>query len=151
MKKLLFLLPVLLSATVANAMQVGDPLPTFKIVDQFGKEQVLSSDTKTIMVTSSKVTSEIIKDYLLEKGKGFLERNSAYYVADISGMPSVISKLFAVPKMKDYPFSILLVDKKQAKTFSKKEDQITIYTIENGKVLSINYIKEKEELASFFK
>ncbi|PIE62158.1 MAG: hypothetical protein CSA25_06540 [Desulfobacter postgatei] len=132
-------------------MKVGDRLPTFKIVDQFDKEHVLSADANTIIVTSSRGTSEIIRDYLLAQEKDFLEKNRAYYVADISGMPSFIAKFFAIPKMKDCPFSILLVDEEQTKSFSKKNDQITIYTIENAKVSSVNYLKTKEELSNFFK
>ena len=45
------------------------------------------------------------------KGKeNILEKNSAVYVADISGMPSLISKFIALPKMKKYPFSVLLLE-----------------------------------------
>ncbi len=132
-------------------MEIGDSLPTFKIVDQFDKIHVLSANTNTIIVTSSMKPYEIIRDYLLAHEKDFLEKNKAYYIADISGMPSFVAKLFAIPKMKNCPFPILLVNEEQAKTFSKKEDQITIYTIQNANVSSVNYLKTKEELANFFK
>lgn len=132
-------------------MKVGDNLPKYKIFDQFEKEHVLSSDTNILIVTSSKLTGEIVKEYLLDQEKDFLKNNNAYYIADISQMPSMISKLFAIPKMKEYPFSVLLIDKEQAKIFNKKDDHVSIYIIKNRKVLSINYIKEKEELAHFFR
>ncbi|PIE60948.1 MAG: hypothetical protein CSA29_05870 [Desulfobacterales bacterium] len=150
MKKLLLILSILSSSAFANAMEVGDNLPTFKLIDQFENEHVLSANTNTIIVTASKGMGEIIRAYLLDQEKDFLVKNNAYYIADISGMPSFIAKLFAVPKMKNCPFSILLVDEEQTKTFSKKEDQITIYTIENAKVSSVKYITTKEELAHVF-
>ena len=149
MKKILFSI-LLFVATFANALSIGDSTPTFEIKDQFEKAQKISADAKTILVAGDKGTSEILRDYISAKDKGFLEANKAYYVADISGMPSLISKFFALPKMKKYDFSILLVDEEQTKSFSKKEDNITVYSITDGKVSDVKYIKTAEELNSVF-
>ena len=150
MKKILFS-TLLLLATVANALNIGDTTPTFDIKDQFEKAQKISPDSKTILVAGDKGTSEILRDYLLSKEKGFLEANKTNYVADISGMPSLIAKFFALPKMKKYPFSILLVDEDQTKSFTKKEDNITVYTITEGKVSDIKFIKTAAQLDAVFK
>ena len=150
MKKILFSV-LLFVATFANALIIGDSTPTFDIKDQFEKAQKISTDAKTILVAGDKATGEILKEYLLKKEKGFLEANKTYYVADISGMPSLISKFFALPKMKKYPFSILLVDEEQTKSFSKKEDNITVYSVTDGKISAIKYIKTAAELDSVFK
>ncbi len=150
MKKVLFS-ALLLVATFANALSIGDSTPTFAINDQFEKAHTIAADTKTILVAADKDTSEILRDYFLTKEKGFLEANKAYYVADISGMPSLIAKFFALPKMKKYPFSILLVDENQTKEFTKKEGNITVYSVNNGKISDVKYIKNAEELAGLFK
>ena len=44
----------------------------------------------------------MLRDYLLpiSEKENVLEKNGAVYVADISGMPSLISKFIALPKMK---------------------------------------------------
>ena len=89
MKKILFSV-LLLVATFANALSIGDSTPAFEIKDQFEKAQKISADTKTILVAGDKATGEILKEYLLKQEKGFLEANKTYYVADISGMPSLI-------------------------------------------------------------
>ena len=150
MKKILFSL-LLAGATIANAFNIGDSAPTFKINDQFEKAQVIKADTKTILFAAEKAMSEVLRDYLLTKPKGFLEENKAYYIADISGMPSLIASFFALPKMKKYPFSILLVDENQTKQFAKKEDTITVYTLTDGKITDIKYIKTAEDLDAVFK
>ncbi len=150
MKKI-YLGMFLFLATIANALEVGEAVPTFKINDQFEKAQVIKADAKNIIVAGDRDASEVIRDYLLEKGKGFLESNNSYYVADISGMPSLITKFFALPKMQDYPFSILLVTEEQSKSFTKKEGQITVYSVENGKVTNKKFIKTAEELDAVFK
>lgn len=150
MKKILFSV-LLFVATFANALSIGDTTPTFDIKDQFGKAQKISVDTKTILVAGDKASGEILKEYLLKKEKGFLEAKKTYYVADISGMPSLISKFFALPKMKKYPFSILLVDEEQTKSFSKKEDKITVYSVIEGKISAIKYIETAAQLDAVFK
>ncbi len=150
MRKILFT-ALLAFATFANALSVGDSTPNFKIKDQFEKDNVIKSDAELVLFAGDKGMSEVLRDYLKPKGKGFLESKKAYYMADISGMPSLIAKFFALPKMKKYPFSILLVNEEQAKSFDKKEDNITVYTINNGKVSDIKYIKTSKELDEVFK
>jgi len=150
MKKILFS-ALLFVATFANALNVGDTTPTFDIKDQFEKKHKIAADAKTILVAADKGTSEILRDYFLAKDAKFLANNKAYYVADISGMPSLIAKFFALPKMKKYPFSVLLVDEEQTKSFTKKEGNITVYTVENGKVSNIKYVKDTAGLDSVFK
>ncbi len=150
MKKLLFS-TLLLVATFANALNIGDSTPKFEIKDQFEKMHKISADAKTILVAESRSTSVIVREYLLTKDTNFLETNKAHYIADISGMPSLISKFIALPKMKKYPFSILLVDEEQSKSFTAKDDKITVYTISDGKVSDIKFIETAEELAAVFK
>ena len=85
-----------------------------------------------------KVQSDMLRDYLLplsEKKENILEKNSAVYVADISGMPSLISKFIALPKMKKYPFSVLLLDDTNKDNFVKEDGKIIVYSLENGKVV----------------
>ena len=150
MKKILFSV-LLFVATFANALSIGDVTPTFEIKDQFEKMHKISADTKTILVAESRGTSVIVREYLLAKDKNFLETNKTQYIADISAMPSLISKWVALPKMKKYPFSILLVNEEQAKSFSTKDDKITVYTIAEGKVSDVKYIETTEELDAVFK
>lgn len=150
MKKILFSV-LLFVATFANALNIGDATPTFEIKDQFDKSYKLSADTKTILVAETRSTSVIIREYLLSKDKDFLTASKTQYIADISGMPGLISKYIAIPKMKKYPFSILLVDEEQAKSFSTKEDEITVYSVVDGKVSDVKYIKTTEELDAVFK
>lgn len=149
MKKVLIMLFVAF-VSFANALNIGESLPTFSIKDQFEKAHTLKNDTQTIIVASGKSTSEIIRDYLLKQEGDFLTKNKAVYVADISGMPSLIAKFFALPKMKKYPFSVLLVDEEQTKKFSKQDDKITIYRVNEGKITSVNYITNEAELAKVF-
>jgi hypothetical protein len=149
-KKILFTVLLSLSA-IANSLSVGSEASAIKIKDQFEKEHTVDANVKTILFASDKDTSDILKDYLLSKDADILTRNNAVYVADISGMPSLISKFIAMPKMKKYPFSILLLDDTNKENFTKEEGKIIVYTLENSKVTNISKISKKEELEVIIK
>ena len=149
-KKFLFTVLLGLSA-IANSLTVGSSLPTLTIKDQFEKDHVVDASVKTIVFSASKTEGATIKDFLLTKDKDFLAKNNLVYVADITGMPSIITTLFAMPKMKDYPFSVLLVDEANKGLFAVKEDMISVISLENSKITDIKYVKTAEELAAIFK
>ena len=97
MKKLLLVL-MLGIAAFAQTINIGDKLPTITLQDQFEKTHTVSSQSKTILVAFDKDASDVIKEFLLEKDGNFLTENQTVYIGDISGMPSLISRFFAIPK-----------------------------------------------------
>ena len=137
----------------AAPLAVDSTITEIKIKDQFEKEHVVYQKVKTILFASDKGSSDMLRDYLLplSEKENVLEKNSAVYVADISGMPSLISKFIALPKMKKYPFSILLLDDTNKDNFTKEDGKIIVYSLENGKVVKVDKISKKEELANFVK
>jgi len=150
MKKLLLIL-LFSIASFAQTLNVGDSFPSITLEDQFEKTQTISVESKRVLVAYDKSMSTILKEFLLAKEDDFLTKNETVYVGDISGMPSLIARFFAIPKMKKYPFSILFLDDKNRDVFSKKEDFISVYTLENGKVKSLTHISTNEELENLFK
>jgi hypothetical protein len=149
-KKFLFTVLLGLSA-FANSLTVGSDLPTLTIKDQFEKEHTVGANIKTVIFSATKAESATIKDFLATKDKDYLTNNNIAYVADITGMPSLISKFFALPKMRDYAFSILLIDEDNKALFPVEEDKISIITLENSKITDIKFIKTTEDLVANFK
>lgn len=149
-KKFLFTVFLGLSA-FANSLTIGNNLPTLTIKDQFEKEHTVDANIKTIIFSATKSEGVTIKEFLLAKDKDYLTTNKAVYVADITGMPSLITKFIAMPKMKDYPFPVLLVDEANKTLFPVKEDMISIISLENGKITDIKYVKTTAELAEILK
>ena len=145
-----FLLVALLTAgAFADSLSVGSNVSNISIKDQFEKTNSISAETKTILFASDKDSSDLLKEYLLSKEGDILTANKAIYVADISGMPSLISKFIALPKMKKYPFSIMLLDDTNKDFFGKEEGKIIVYTLDNLKVTemkTISTVKELEEV-----
>lgn len=135
----------------ANSLTTGSELPTLTIVDQFEQTHTVDANTKTILFSATKDESATIRDFVNEKGKTeFLTSNNIAYIADITGMPSLITKFFAMPKMKKYEFPILLIDEDNKALFPVEADKISVISLENGKVTDVKYVKTKEELAALF-
>ena len=149
-KKFLFTVLLGLSA-FANSLTIGTDIPTLTVKDQFEKDHTVDANIKTIIFSATKTEGTTIKEFLLTKDKDYLTTNKAVYIADITGMPSLITKFIAMPKMKDYPFSVLLVDEANKGLFPVKEDMISVISLENGKITDIKYVKTAEELGKILK
>lgn len=144
-KKFLFTVLLSLSA-IANSLTVGSVIPSLTVKDQFEKMHTVDANIKTIIFSASKTEGTTIKDFLLKKDKDYLTTNNTVYIADITGMPSLVTKFIAMPKMKDYPFSVLLVDDTNKGLFPVQEDMISIISLDNGKITDVKYVKTADEL-----
>ena len=149
MIKKVLLLAVFATALFSNSFNVNSNIGSFELADQFEKKHTINSDIQTIIFSSEKDTSAALNEFLASKEKGFLEANKTVFVADISGMPSVISYLFALPKMKKYNYNVLLIEEEGDKRFLKQEEKLTVYKLENGVVTSVEYVSGKDVATIF--
>lgn len=149
MIKEIVLLVTFASLLFSNSFDINQNINSFTLSDQFEKIHTVNSDIKTIIVSFEKGTGSDINEFLNSKNPDFLEKNKAVFIANISGMPSFITKMFALPKMKKYKHSILLIYDENDTRFLQKEDKSTLYRLEDGVIKSVSYIK-KEDLGKVF-
>jgi hypothetical protein len=151
MKKIL-LLAIFAVSLFASDIKIGDTFPNFSYEDQFKAKHTLQDSTKIIIIAFTRDGGNVVRDALSDKEKGFLESKEALYIADISGMPSFISSFFAIPKMKKYPFNILLEKENSLlKVYPNKAEKVTIIKLTNKKIDSIEYISTSNELLKSLK
>jgi len=153
MFKKLLLVTFLAFSLNASPLVLDSTITNLKIKDQHEVEHTLDKNIKTILFASDKKTSDLLRDYLLplSEKENILEKNSAIYVADISNMPSLITKYIALPKMKKYPFSILLLDDTNKDNFTKEDGKIIVYNLKDGKITDIKKISTTKELEQIIK
>lgn len=149
MIKKIVLLIVFATLLFSNSFELNKNINSFSLVDQFDRVHTIHSDIKTILVSFEKGTGADVNKFLAGKNPDFLQKNNAVFIANISGMPSFITKMFALPKMKKYKHSILLIYDESDKRFLQKEEKTTLYRLENGVIKNISYIEEKD-LAKVF-
>ncbi len=135
---------LLLSSLLLADFKVGEKLPPIELADQFEKKFKIETSDTTIIMAFEKDVAISIAEYLKSKPSTFLAENHSKYISDISEMPSMITSLFALPKMKKYPFSILLIEDEFAKKFNRQDAKITVFSLQKGTIKTIKFITAKE-------
>jgi hypothetical protein len=97
-----------LLVTGAQALETGERLAPWTLSDQFEQAYTLDDDLRILLVARSMDAAKLLDAALEGQAKGYLEARQALFVADISRMPGLIGKLFAIPAMRDYNYRVLL-------------------------------------------
>ena len=122
------LLPLL-----ANALEAGDKLAPFTLLDQYEQAYSLDAGTQILLVARDMDGAKMVKAALAEQPKGYLEARHAVFVADIQRMPAIISKLFAIPAMRAYNYRVLLDrEGRVASRYSGQDGQVQWLQLEQG-------------------
>jgi hypothetical protein len=119
-----------LSAAVAHAADaptvvpttVGAPFPSIVLTDQNDHPVSLPGNARWIVLVNERVVDEWADPVIAALGQGRMNADRLVYVSDISRMPSMISKLFALPQMRkrNYPVALIRDDKTAAQMPSRK-------------------------------
>lgn len=125
---LLSLLPLL-----AHAVQTGETLAPWTLLDQYDQPYSLGADTHILLVARDMDGAKLVKAALDEQPKGYLEARGAVFVADIQRMPALISKLFAIPAMRDYSYRVLLDrEGRVASRYAGEQGKVLWLSLDNG-------------------
>ena len=144
MKRILLSLLVMGLSLFANEFKIGDNIGTFSMLNQHDEKVTVDSSVTKILVSFEKDTGAEINEYLNDKSKAFLKNKHAVFIANISAMPSIITKMFALPKMRKYTHDILLIYDDEDKRFVSKDEMSTLYTLDNGVITDISYFTKKD-------
>jgi len=143
MKKIILAALLLLPfGLVADTLKEGTLIQAPVIKDQFEKTVSITPQTKQIIIAYTKSQGDVLKAFF-EANPHYLSENNALYLMDATSVPSLVMSMFMMPKFKKYTYSIgLIEDKKDVAYFPKKEDQLTIISLDNLNVTAIDF-KEK--------
>lgn len=136
-------LPMMLAASLLSAaLEPGDTMPGFSVMDQHEVAYALQPGVRYLLVSFDMSTGKSANKYLEEQGEAYLPNHGAVYLSNIHGMPWVGRK-FALPKMRKYPHRILLADEPEEallQQFPQKEDHVTVFQLDPGlKIVSIQF------------
>ena len=115
------------------ALEKGERLLPWTLLDQFDKAYTLDQQARILLVARNMTGAKLLNAALEGKPEGFLEARQAVFVADVSRMPAVISTLFAVPAMRDYQYRVLLDSQSRvASRYPAAEDQVLWLDLDRG-------------------
>ncbi len=150
LKKLILSILICFYANAAT-LKIDDKISNFSLPNQFDKIHTVTNEISIIIVTFQKETTNIVNNFLSSKSSDFLDKNNSIFINNISCSPSVVVKMFTIPKMRDYKYDILLIYNENNKKFKEEENKITIYFVENGFIKDIKFISSIYELEGVFK
>ena len=151
MIKQLILSIIFVNSLFAVNLKIEDKISNFSLTDQFDKIHTISNDIKIIIVTFQKDTLLMVNNFLSSKSSDFLENHKAIVINDIYSTPNIITKMFTLPKLRDYKYSILLIYDENNTKFTKQTGKITTYSLENGVIKDIRFLSSTYELEEFLK
>ncbi len=148
---LTFLCLGLSSASIASDLKPGDVFPATKLEDQHGELVTISSAARIVIFAVERPASDLVNSYLEKKPSDFLDRHQAHFVVDISGMPKMITRMFALPKMRKRPYAVLLAEEAETLGFiPRRHDEVTVIRLNEGLVESVNYATTGADLDEVF-
>lgn len=128
------------AATAAN-LGVGDTVPPLALTDQFDQPHTLAADTRWLLFSHDRAVSDALHPVLAALPAA--QRDGVVYVADISRMPALVSKLFAVPAMRTLPFAVWLArDAAPVAPLPRETGKLTVLALKDGKVAAVHYLAD---------
>ena len=136
-------------ASAADAPEiVGQPLLMPSLTDQFEETYALGSETRILVVSHDMDSSDLVKEAFIGQTTDSLKKAGIQYYADISGMPALISRFIAIPRLKELPYRIALGrEEEQLAHIPVKEGAVTVITLLDGTVTSVDSVTEPGQLA----
>lgn len=132
-----------LSAPLAT----GSPAPALTLEDQHGKPVAVTPATRLVLFAADKAASDLASEVLGQEKTGVLTRLQAAYLADISAMPSLVTRMFALPAMRELPFSIGLTrDAAVLADLPRQKGAVTVIRLADGQVGSVDYARDSAQL-----
>ncbi|MFJ5235413.1 FAD/FMN-containing dehydrogenase [Pseudomonas neuropathica] len=121
----------------AHALETGERLAPWTLLDQYEQPFTLDNSTTTLLVARDMDGAKLIKEALKDQPKGYLEARHAVFVADIQRMPALIAKMFAVPAMRDYHYRVMLDrEGRVASRYPGAEGKVLWLQLKDGRLLS---------------
>lgn len=136
-------------SSLTNEITIGKKLKNITLNDQFDKPVSLTDKTKKVVFVFKKASGHTARGLLDSKPDDYLLNKDVAFIADISGMPSIIASMFAIPDFQKHKYPVMLIkDEDVAKKFKneKYEDYITIVDLNNFKITGITLVSTAEQL-----
>lgn len=129
----------------AEPLAVGDRLEAFSLEDQHGVARSVDTTTELIVFSRDMEGGKLLKEAFEDVSGDALGRYATAYVADISGMPKLVAKLFALPSMRRRPYPMLL-DREGDSTarLPDVEGQATLIFLENLEIERVEHLGTAE-------
>lgn len=150
---LMRLAPYLVIALLATASGAENPqlsLAGLTLPDQHGVSHELSPDIRTVLFTADMDASKMVRSVLDRHAPDWLAEQRGVFIADIHRMPGLITRFVALPRMRRYPYRMLLIrDDETGKELPRKTGLVTVLSLADLRVERVRHTKDASELEAW--
>lgn len=141
------LLAAAFPATAQSPLHAGDPVPTLNLRDQHDKPAAIPTGTRQIIFAADNAGASLVTVYLDAQKPTWLKDTQRVYLADIHKMPSLVTKMFAMPKLREKPYTIVLGrEAADLAMFPRQKECISVIPVQEGKLGSTTFACTAEAL-----
>jgi len=140
-------LALLVGMAAADSLRPGMSLPQLTLSDQHDAKMKADANVRYVLFTRDMAAGDLVKDVLAEGGGERLAAARAIYVSDISRMPRLVTRLFAMPSMRKRGYRIFLDrDGTATAAFPSEEGKVTAIDTTEGTIVRIKMLGSADEL-----
>jgi hypothetical protein len=137
------------AAAFAAPYAVGDEVRPFALDDQHGRRVEVGPAVRVLVVTRDMGGGDVVKEALAGADQAFLDARRAVYVADISRMPGLISRMIALPRMRKRAYRVLIdTDGAVAREFPAVEGRPTVVVVDRLRITRVTHPATAGELGA---
>lgn len=131
----------------ATPLGTGMRMPAFTLADQHDVQGSVRPDTRCVLFSRDMSAANVVKEALANDPAALIEAAGAVVVSDISGMPSLITKLFALPALRQRPYQILLDrDGKVTANLPSMNGKVTVLQLQALTIERVEYVESADAL-----
>ena len=125
----------------------GVELPALALSDQHDQPVLIGPATKCLVFAAEKSVSEFVTRVFEARVKNHQANEAVVYVSDISAMPAMISRMFAIPRLRELPFQVALArEASLVAEIPRRAGSATVLNVSNGKVTQVQYAQTEAQL-----
>ncbi len=136
-----------IDSLAADPWSEGQTFDAIRYEDQHGNIRILDSSVKNVIFLADMDAKDSLHAELQDAGQDWLDKHHAVVIADIHGMPYLVSVMFALPAMRDYSYVLHLIrEAGPGDRFPKKPGQLTLIRLKDRKIDSIQILQSGKAL-----
>lgn len=136
-------------AAAAEPLAVGGRFPSIQLTDQHDVSTAIDADVRYVLFTRDMDGGKVVQRIFEEDGQRKLDAARAVYVSDISRMPALVTRMFALPSLRKRGYRVFLDrDGTVTRDFPSEEGRVTVFVLADGTIEAIRTIASPEGLAA---
>jgi hypothetical protein len=129
--------------------RVGDEMVAIVLDDQHEVSRSIDGGTRQVLFTRDMDAGDAVKAALAENGAKLLDASGTVYLADISGMPGLVRRLFAMPGLRKREYSMVLdIEGEVTRRIPSEAGRATLVSLDRSKITSFAYLEKPEAVAA---